>query len=101
MKHTPGPWKIHFTYEDTPDGGLVELATVGTIEDRIGRCRQDVCQIYGWGAEYSQDEEQQANALLISKAPELLEALRELVEDEMSAALIAKTRALLAAIDKE
>ena len=57
-KHTPGPWRIH----------------AGTIKFHIDNNKEGVCSTSGdsiW------DE---ANANLIAAAPELLEALKEIIK---------------------
>ncbi len=62
-KHTPGPWRI------------IEIRGRAVILEP----EQDghVCKISEWADEYA--EEQEANARLIAAAPELLEALENLV----------------------
>ncbi len=59
MAHTPGPWKTKFT--DTSEGGMSIHLTMpnGTV---------------------SMENERLANAALISAAPELLEALCQLLK---------------------
>lgn len=76
MSHTPGPWKhIGFDEDDSGTfGWFVELpyhdgATIGRFGDEVRRIR---CE--GWGG-----DEATANALLVSAAPDLLEALEALI----------------------
>jgi hypothetical protein len=76
--HTPGPW--HVVVERDKDesetlGFNWHNAYVGTHPTNP-RGGQHVCRILGWGADYTRDEEQQANASLIAAAPMLLEAAR-------------------------
>jgi hypothetical protein len=63
-KHTPGPWMV-----DRP-GTLFHIRTMDEINGTVATC--DPCDFA--------TQEQLANARLIAAAPELLEALRELVE---------------------
>jgi hypothetical protein len=79
--HTPGPW--HVVVERDKDesetlGFNWHNAYVGTHPTNP-RGGQHVCRILGWGADYTRDEEQQANASLIAAAPMLLEAARAIV----------------------
>ena len=63
-KHTPGPWAVMQNPGDPADKRIY----VGTVKKPIA----DICGLYG--------DESHANACLISCAPELLEALEEMVE---------------------
>lgn len=70
-RHTPGPWYVSGTidgyairYRDQAD-----YYTIATAHDDIGAWRN------------TDDEEAAANARLIAAAPELLEALRMMLED--------------------
>lgn len=63
-KHTPGPW------EDAGRAGLGRMVRAGTKEDP-----RWICVVYGEGV----TPESQANARLIAAAPELLEAMKNLV----------------------
>lgn len=63
MTHTPGPWRIHdrsttisASFEIIPEKGMTVASVPAYVDDELGR----------------------ANAALISAAPEMLEALREL-----------------------
>lgn len=58
--HTPGPWKVEGGYCVTDNNGINILGE--TLSDAIGL------------------EEHQANARLIASAPDLLEAVRALLE---------------------
>ena len=63
MKHTPGPWRI----EENMEGG--------TTPDILGPTMDDlVCRMYG-----GQYQTVDANALLISKAPEMYELLKRVL----------------------
>ena len=67
--HTPGPWKAHFEeayFVTGPDLGSVAMM-------------MNLKGAYGLGGRRSGDESA-ANARLIAAAPELLEALRQIVE---------------------
>ena len=71
MNHTPGPWSIH----ETKGNG-------GNISDRVeiagpeeGRRKHLVASIYGFKL-----PEGQATARLIAAAPELFEALENLID---------------------
>lgn len=72
VKHTPGPWEIefdpwHFDTASTVVGGeKVKAKGIG---------QQMLVQVGGWAS----PTEQEANARLIATAPELLEALEELL----------------------
>lgn len=62
-KHTPGPWIV---------GGKYTVRTPFTSSDWICRTRDE--------RHGHDDNEDEANARLISAAPELLEALKELLD---------------------
>ena len=61
--HTPGPWHTIGTLADRP---LVEAEDGGMVADLVER---------------EDDAETRANAILISAAPELLEALKRIVKE--------------------
>jgi len=61
-KHTPGPWKVR------ENGGLMKA--VEANKDWL---------VYACGRDYMGREELEANARLIAAAPELLEALQEIL----------------------
>jgi hypothetical protein len=65
-KHTPGPWQVHRTGLVVTFDGASSVAYPG--EDR--------CQAFANGDELRG----QANAKLIAAAPDLLEALKQMVE---------------------
>lgn len=71
MSHTPGPWATHKT---EGNGGNIpdRLEIVGPEE---GRKRSLIASIYGFKM-----PEGQANAQLIAAAPELYEALENLMD---------------------
>ena len=84
--YTPRPWEVRNQHESS------ELMVVGAD----GR---PVCSMRSWG-------EDEANARLISKAPDLVEALREIVGSMTEASKsgyttvsISEAQALLAEID--
>ena len=85
-KHTPGPWFARlgpFNYTNSgqrpimsgPDDDLnaKQIALVSTQAERKRSTRYD-----------APDEERDANALLLSAAPDLLEALKWIAEDGAS-----------------
>ena len=76
-KHTPGPWSF---YDDSNDGKTNRIEIVGW--------GKTVARIY-----HSVPEEDLPNARLIAAAPDLLEALRDLV-DAMTGRLDGETIAL-------
>lgn len=64
-KHTPGPWQT--------DRNNVHSAQIATIHQCVGN---DWIEVWSPKALGASEEMQEANARLISAAPELLEALR-------------------------
>ena len=79
---TPGPWVIHEREhperDETGDNGFLTAAYVGTVQESPGASYRFVCEISGWGADYSADKVQQANARLIAAAPALLANLEQM-----------------------
>ena len=75
-KHTPGPWTVGHTRTVTHSGGIFSTETAvhrGDAADR-GNC---IAIAYGHGAlSHSEDD-----ARLIAAAPDLLEALKELLNN--------------------
>ena len=71
-KHTPGPWAIYNGCNVYPDNGDT-------------KARHHVAEVTpeGWQSEHCDitPEEHKANARLIAAAPELLEALQDMVSD--------------------
>ena len=66
MKHTPGPWIAVGTYVETSDAskaGICQCSTSWMRQDHFGRSIKEEC----------------ANARLIAAAPELLDALVDLL----------------------
>ncbi len=76
-KHTPGPWEVE-TLLDESEGDALGFPW---HDARITSNGRDVCKLYGVGMEYFRDPEQQANARLIASAPDLLAALKHLLDD--------------------
>jgi len=70
-QHTPGPWRVESINYDG-DGGILVRCNRNNSRNH--------CIANVWGAKNARDPdaEGQANARLISAAPELLEALEEL-----------------------
>jgi hypothetical protein len=69
MKHTPGPWVIHFS-----------KAQVDAFDGEDGQ-PLPVCKLL-WPIKKRSEAETRANANLIAAAPDLLEALWECIEVE-------------------
>lgn len=69
-KHTPGPWRVFSEGRKNP-GIEAKSSTIVLYGDDDEDC----------GIRGEDSEEQLANARLIAAAPELLEALKELVAD--------------------
>lgn len=85
-KHTPGPWDIHFDRQDNEIYGKITGATI-TVEPNTAIAR--VC-----GIDTNEHDERLANARLIAAAPELLEALREIMREcDENHSVLAKARA--------
>lgn len=94
-KHTPGPWLM--------DRNNVHTGTIATVHHCLGNDWADI-----WSDKWMEtgmgEEVQEANARLITAAPELLEALAEALAfceantfgGDDAAALIAKARAAIA-----
>lgn len=77
---TPGPWTLLIS--DYDEDGL-DYAEVERQSPRPYQAAQGICKIHGWGAAYSRDAEQKANAALIAAAPDLLaECQRQRAEIE-------------------
>lgn len=74
MKHTEGPWKIMYT--TPPDSGESTLSVV-PASTKEGVIVTPICKVSPARTENDTDR---ANAILISKAPELLKVLETLVE---------------------
>ena len=67
-RHTEGPWEIEFTSGNCPGCFVVAKG----IPPKKG-----ICYVHGQKEAYN--NERNANAMLIASAPELLDALRELL----------------------
>lgn len=79
-KHTKGPWKLSEGYLIGPDDNLVKISLRENSSAHV-------------------KEEEVANARLVAAAPELLEALLEIIETEVVLENI-DTRKAMAAITK-
>jgi len=73
-KFTPGPWKA---IRDPLHYGSLSTVYAGSTEEKAGIGAQMLVQVGGW----SNPTEQEANAHLIAAAPELYEALEEIIQD--------------------
>ena len=86
MTHTPGPW---YEAQDEHDPDILMVTTKERTE-------QNYAPIANIDVQFSLafDEEQRANARLIAAAPDLLDALRDMVSDrnELSEGTIAFAR---------
>ena len=73
MTHTPGPW---YEAQDEHDPDILMVTTKERTE-------QNYAPIANIDVQFSLafDEEQRANARLIAAAPDLLDALRDMVSD--------------------
>ena len=69
IKHTPGPWVID-SDGDGKANAIVTSTHTASLDD-------DICEVYGGNKD--DDDIRKANARLIAAAPELLEAIREVV----------------------
>lgn len=71
-KHTPGPWLT--------DRNNCHVGSIATIHHCLGN---DWVEVWTdkWGDPPLDEARQEANARLIAKAPELLEALKALADD--------------------
>lgn len=72
-RHTPGPWTLRY---DHPNPRPCERPTLGTV---VGPDGDGVGE--GWG---NDAEEAEANARLIASAPEMLVALRDIMDRQTS-----------------
>ena len=72
-KHTEGPWEIYTWADHMPHAGMP--ASIGESDD-LGMEADDVCNM----VQLEDDQETWANARLIAAAPELLEALEDIVD---------------------
>lgn len=98
-KHTPGPWTIKNDYDERH----IVIANIDgeSFPDGTTSYTYDfVCDTYGGDYESASREVANANARLIAAAPELLDALRNLVAVQpnlmANSAEIADARAALA-----
>lgn len=66
LKHTPAPWKIS-----------IEPFTILVTHLATNQKEESICQM---SSRYKTDEETAANSKLIAAAPELLEALMEIIK---------------------
>jgi hypothetical protein len=72
--HTPAPWRID--EEQAQTTGEIYICARDTI----------ICEIFGETFDEFAEEEREANAQLIAAAPELLAALKDLVERDRAEA---------------
>ncbi len=86
MKHTPGPWTANLA----PQGGF----DIEKDPNDLGRYMVLATR----NADEARAEEMHANARLIAAAPDLLEALRDMVSDRecLSEATVAFAKAAIA-----
>ena len=63
-KHTPGPWRRYY--------GSMSCAGIASVDDKVNICV--MCD-----ADPSQQQEVEADAALIAAAPDLLEALKDII----------------------
>ena len=93
-EHTPGPWSVRRWSWPTE--------VTGSIHQVISADRFPTAFVPAWDepnpGEVEASEEAKANAHLIAAAPELLEALQDMVSDHasLSAATLAFARAAIA-----
>ena len=71
-KHTPGPW--HLLSELDGDGDILRICQTNAPSPGF-----HVALVYGHGGDIEHDTERTANAKLLAAAPEMLEALSQLV----------------------
>ncbi len=84
MSHTPGPWEVHSRVWHGKEGGGHAFLEVGSETSAFWVARVQT---------FDDDKgEYSANARLIAAAPEMLEALRLLVEQLEAYQKIANTR---------
>ena len=69
-KHTPGPWFI---------GKSDDLDQIHCIDAKTKSGLLEVCKVWGVKRDTREDDQSKANAHLISAAPDLLEALENLL----------------------
>lgn len=75
-EHTPGPWHIYSTAHATKSSCDVSIYA----ETKIHKNPKYLCRVYGEGSMTMYGmERRDANARLIAAAPEMLEALEDLV----------------------
>jgi hypothetical protein len=70
-EHTPGPWRVTDEINRVSGGEVIRPSRGDGVDSPVAF----VCDFNG----YDRDEERQANARLIAAAPELLEALKLLL----------------------
>lgn len=111
-KFTPGPWEIVHRDDDysmcmtviAPKGAMTPTDNVMCFSDDPNRFKAIAItnhQISPLVGEACDCDELAANARLISKAPEMFECLKEIVESVGSLASIRKAKELIKEIDNE
>jgi hypothetical protein len=76
-KHTLAPWKVNHRKENT-----VEIT--GNKLNWNKHCDREICTLFGATDRLDEIDELKANARLISAAPDMLEALQNLENDDNS-----------------
>jgi hypothetical protein len=78
-KHTPGPWVVYELSADDYDGGGIAVGPPDTREEKrdysLSNAGHHVCIMAG-------HHDDDANAALVAAAPDLLAALRELLNGQ-------------------
>ena len=90
VKHTPGPWTSYpcnlerYSRVITANGAMVQIAYTGLKHhDQVAMTKE----VYGDRRTYGPGEETAANARLITAAPDLLEALQDLLDGHAAGAI--------------
>ena len=91
--HTPGPWMA-------VPGGRHDQEVIITTQHRLDQSFSEIC---GLDVEFTgkHGDEQKANARLIAAAPEMLRALRAIVEESNDPGAVDCARAAIAKAEGE